>query len=151
MSLSDSSEQRTCLKRNRDSDSLNTSGKGITVTSVFGQQKRMWFLEFSTWVFIYLWDSLSVVGFFTAAVCATLGYFVVVGLKRAKKPPPQSSFEEGDDMATSQNRFALLPDDDSGLTPEEVDEEMEKAKKLSLKSYEREKKRNRGRNENRLI
>ena len=54
-------------------------------------------------------------------------------------------------MATSQNRFALLPDDDSGLTPEEVDEEMEKAKKLSLKSYEREKKRNRGRNENRLL
>ena len=111
----------------------------------------MWVLEFCCRLFIYLWDSINAVGLFTAAVCATLGYFVVVGLKRAKKPPPQSSFEEGDDMATSQNRFALLPDDDSGLTPEEVDEEMEKAKKLSLKSYEREKKRNRGRNENRLI
>ena len=94
----------------------------------------MWFIEQCTWVLGYLWDSVSLVRLLIAAVCATLGYFVV-GLHKNKKLQRSK-----DDMAASQNRFALLGDEDSGLTPEEADDELEKVLRLSRESWEREKK-----------
>ena len=108
----------------------------------------MWFVELCAWVLGYLWDSISLVGLALAAVCATLGYFVV-GLKGDQKLQSASEREEDDnhDMAAprrrDENHFALLGqlgDEDNEITPEEADEELQKAYRLSRESFEKEKK-----------
>lgn len=85
----------------------------------------MWIVELCAWVLGYLWDSLSLAGIVIAAICATVGYFVV----RHKK----ASSRRGGDMAA-------MGGEDDELTPEQEEEELQRVLRESMESFEREKK-----------